>query len=108
MIMDFSLTNVVLVATELSVFIGFIAPIIGWIKKLAEGTKCQLRSDMLQIYYRYNETEQIPQYQFENFVALYEAYKSLHGNSFIDKIYKDVQGWEVVATTGKRRKSGDA
>jgi hypothetical protein len=27
---------------------------------------------------------------------LYEAYKSLKGNSFIDKIYNDIKDWEVV------------
>ena len=36
------------------------------------------------------------QYEYENFVYLYEAYKALKGNSFIDKIYKEVQEWEVI------------
>lgn len=27
---------------------------------------------------------------------LYEAYKALKGNSFIDKIYSEVKEWEVV------------
>ena len=28
---------------------------------------------------------------------LYEAYKALKGNSFIDKIYKEIQEWEIVS-----------
>ena len=93
---NLTLTNIVMVITELGVIAGVLIPVVVWIKKLANGNRCQLRNDMLQIYYRYEEAEQIPQYQYENFVAMYEAYKALKGNSFIDKIYKDIQEWEVV------------
>ena len=62
---------------------------------IREGMKCQLRSDMLRIYYRHREQEEIRQYEYENFLACYKAYKALWGNSFIDKIYKEIQTWEV-------------
>lgn len=65
--------------------------------KIAEGTKCQLRSEMLRIYYHNREDKKIRQYEFENFVKLYEAYKALDGNSFIDKIYDEIKEWEVVS-----------
>ena len=64
--------------------------------KLADGVKCQLRSDMLRIYYHNREDKQIRQYEYENFVFLYEAYKALKGNSFIDKIYEEIKGFEVI------------
>jgi hypothetical protein len=51
---------------------------------------------MLQIYYHNREAKQIRQYEYENFVMLYEAYKALKGNSFIDKISREVQEWEVI------------
>ena len=63
---------------------------------LTEGVKCLLRTDMLNIYYSRNETDQIPQYEFENFVFLYQAYKTLGGNSFIDRIMDEVKTWEVT------------
>lgn len=66
------------------------------IDKLTEGTKCQLRSEMLRIYYHNREKKTIRQYEYENFVMLYEAYKALKGNSFIDKIYAEVKEWEVI------------
>jgi hypothetical protein len=28
---------------------------------------------------------------------LYEAYKALKGNSFIDRIYEEVKEWEIVS-----------
>ena len=65
--------------------------------KLSDYEKlCQLRSEMLRIYYHNREKRIIRQYEYENFVYLYEAYKALKGNSFIDKIYKEVQEWEVI------------
>ncbi len=75
---------------------GVVIPVIAWISKIAEGQKCQLRSEMLRIYYRNRNSGKIRQYEFENFVMLYDAYKALKGNSFIDKIYKEVQSWEII------------
>ena len=52
---------------------------------------------MLRIYYHHRAKGIIRQYEYENFVLLYGAYKALKGNSFIDKIYKEVQEWEVIS-----------
>lgn len=92
-----NLTVLVTLIGEVSVLLGVIVPLIVKINKIATGEKCQLRSDMLQIYYHNREKRKIRQYEYENFVMLYEAYKALKGNSFIDKIYKEVQEWEVIS-----------
>ena len=81
---------------EIGVLIGVIAPVIVSVRKISNGTKCQLRSEMLRIYYHNRERGVIRQYEYENFVLLYEAYKALKGNSFIDKIYEEVRSWEIV------------
>lgn len=81
---------------EIGVLLGVIIPVIVTIRKISNGTKCQLRSEMLRIYYHNRESHTIRQYEFENFVLLYEAYKALKGNSFIDKIYGEVKSWEIV------------
>lgn len=91
------LTTAVTLITELGVLLGVIVPVIVSIRKISEGTKCQLRSEMLRIYYHNREDGEIRQYEYENFVMLYDAYKALKGNSFIDKIYKEVQSWEIVS-----------
>ena len=91
-----NLTTIVTLITEIGVLLGVIIPAIVWIMKIANGQKCQLRSDMLVIYYHNRETKQIRQYEYENFVFLYEAYKALKGNSFIDKIYDEVKSWEII------------
>ena len=81
---------------ELCALAGAIAPVVHSIRKISNGTRCQLRSEMLRIYYHNCEAKEIRQYEYENFVMLYEAYKELKGNSFIDKIYKEVQTWKIV------------
>ncbi len=91
-----NLTTLATLIGEIGVLLGVITPVLVWIKKIVNGQKCQLRHDMLQIYYHNRETGIIRQYEYEHFVYLYEAYKALKGNSFIDKIYKEVQTWEIV------------
>lgn len=79
-----------------ALFALILIPLVVFIYNLLNGMKCQLRSDMLHIYYSNKDTKKIRQYELENFVYLYKAYKSLKGNSFIDKIYKEVMEWEVI------------
>ena len=81
---------------EIAILLGVITPVIVSMRKISNGTKCQLRSEMLRIYYHNRERQIIRQYEYENFVLLYEAYKALKGNSFIDKIYEEVKSWEIV------------
>lgn len=64
---------------------------------VVEGQRCQLRTDMLHTYYKHHEDKTIRQYEFENFLMLYKAYKALNGNSFIDKIHAEVIEWEIVS-----------
>ena len=88
--------TIITLITEVALLVSALIPV--WVSnsKIKNGTKCQLRSEMLRIYYKRKDEETIRQYEYENFVFLYEAYKSLKGNSFIDKIYNDIKEWEVV------------
>lgn len=91
-----NLTIIVTLIGEIGVLLGLVTPIIVNVRKISNGTKCQLRSEMLRIYYHNHEKGVIRQYEYENFVFLYEAYKALKGNSFIDKIYDEVKSWEII------------
>jgi len=85
------MSNTATIITEITALIPVVVAII----YILNGLKCLLRSEMLRIYYHHKDTETLRQYELENFVFLYKAYKSLKGNSFIDKIYKEVMSWEV-------------
>lgn len=82
-----------LLATELTIM----TPLIVAIFLIIQGIKCLLRTEMLRTYYHNKDREKIRQFELENFIALYKAYKALKGNSFIDKIYKEVMSWEVLS-----------
>lgn len=90
------LTTLVTLIGEIGVLLGVVAPMFVAIKKISNGTKCQLRSEMLRIYYRNHDAKKLREYEYRNFVDLYEAYKALKGNSFIDEIYDKIREWDIV------------
>lgn len=89
-------SEIIALISEILALIGVLVGCIVSIGKVMNGTKCLLRSEMLRIYYRHRDTGEIRQYEYENFVYLYEAYKKLKGNSFIDKIYAEVKKWKII------------
>ncbi len=90
------MADVTALITEIGVAVGVMTPVVVVIICLINGMKCLLRSEMLRAYYHNKDRERIRQYELENFVLLYKAYKALKGNSFIDKIYEEVMSWEVI------------
>ena len=93
-VFDFLLRLVPFLTEIIALFVALI-PIFIRINKITAGQKCQLRSEMLRIYYHNKDKRKIRQYELENFMALYEAYKALKGNSFIDKIHSEIETWDV-------------
>ena len=66
------------------------------LRNVQEGQKCLLRSDMLHTYYKHRESKTIRQYEYENFILEYQAYKPLHGNSFMYHVYEEFSSWAVL------------
>lgn len=83
--------------TALAAAAAVIWAMLRWVKRIIAGTLCHLRSDMLRTYYRHHEDKTIRQYELENFILAYEAYRALGGNSFIQKIHDEVAEWEVLS-----------
>lgn len=90
------ISEIITLVSEMVALLGVLVGCIVSIGKVMSGTKCLLRSEMLRIYYRHRDTGEIRQYEYENFVYLYEAYKKLKGNSFIDKVYAEVKKFKVI------------
>lgn len=90
---------------EIANAIGYISAIVGAIiavvkfynewKKAKDGQLCLLRNEMLKIYYKYKDREELPQYEAQNFTMMYTAYKARGGNSFIDEVRNHVVEWEL-------------
>ncbi len=94
------LENIANALGYIATIVGVIAAVYKCIKeqaKIREGQKCQLRADMLRTYYKNRDDQKLRQYEAENFVMMYQAYKAMGGNSFIDEIYSHVTKWDVEA-----------
>ena len=91
-----SVSDIATLITELGVLGAAVLAAVVWIRRVIRGQLCQLRSEMLRTYYHNHDNKTIRQFEYENFVMLYEAYHALKGNSFIDKIYEEVKSWEVI------------
>lgn len=61
-----------------------------------ESVKCLLRSEIVRIYYANRDKKTLHSFEYENVAMLYNSYKAMGGNSFIDKIWEEVQLWTVT------------
>ncbi len=93
---DITLSELATLISKVTIILGVLIPVIVATIAVIRGVKCLLRSEMLSIYYHNEESKTIRQYEMQNFVLLYKAYKALRGNSFIDEIYEKIQTWKIV------------
>lgn len=61
-----------------------------------ESVRCLLRSEIVRIYYTNRSKAQIHSFEYENVDMLHKAYKAIGGNSFIDRIWEEIQEWEII------------
>lgn len=77
--------------------VTFLAKYVRDIKKIKEGMKAQLRSDIEKMYYGHLDSKSLREYERKNLDSLYEAYHDgLHGNSFATDMYNTMREWEIV------------
>lgn len=88
--------------------IGYLATIGGFflflwnvwkkVKHVVEGQVCLLRSEITGIYYRHSGAVEpfLREYERKNLDDLYEGYKALGGNHFVDDLYSQMREWRVT------------
>lgn len=77
-------------------FAGGLSAFFVFTKSMIEATKCSLRNDILDIYDRCKETNQITHYQLEAIEHSFSLYKKLKGNSFVEAVVERVKQFELV------------
>ena len=60
-----------------------------------EALKCLLRSNITSKYYVYSEMGEIPYYEKENIDIMFEQYKSMGGNSYVETIVKEINALPI-------------
>lgn len=76
-----------------------IKPVREWLlgtEDIREGQRCLLRAEIVRLYYRHHDDRQLREYEFKLLAQCYKAYKALKGNSFIDRIYAEMQEWDII------------
>lgn len=71
----------------------FVAKIKGYKEKdtrQEEALKCLLRSNITSKYYVYSELKEIPYYEKENIDKMFEQYKMMGGNSYVETIVHEI------------------
>ena len=77
-------------------FVGEIGVVWTFVQSIRKGIKCTLRNDILDIYDRCKDKEEITHYQLQSIKYSYDVYKKLKGNSFVDDIVEKVNTFKVV------------
>ena len=77
-------------------FAGEIGVVWAFIQSIRKGIKCTLRNDILNIYDRCKDTEEITHYQLQSIKYSYDVYKKLKGNSFVDEIVDKVSDFRIT------------
>lgn len=65
-------------------------------RSVREGQKCLLRMQLVALYYGNLSEKTLREYEFESMELCFAAYKALGGNSFVDHIHSEMQGWTIV------------
>jgi hypothetical protein len=60
-----------------------------------EALKCLLRSNITSKYYVYSEMGEIPYYEKENIDRMFEQYKKMGGNSYVDTIVREINALPI-------------
>ncbi len=66
------------------------------IEAIQNGLKCLLRAEIEKIYYANLDNKTLREYEYVTLCFCYEAYIALNGNSFVERIFLEMKGWEIV------------
>ena len=77
-------------------FLGEIGIVWVFVHSIIEGIKCSLRNDILEIFDRCKDKQEITHYQLQSIKSSYDVYKKLKGNSFVEDIVKKVNEYRVI------------
>lgn len=80
---------------------AFILPLrraLGQIKGVENAQRCLLRSRITEIYYKHylNAEPYLREYERKDLDDLYQGYKALKGNHYVDDIYRQMRTWRVI------------
>ena len=61
-----------------------------------EALLCITRSEITAIYFKYFESKNLPMFERENLIKMYDSYERNGGNSYVHTIVEEMLDWDVV------------
>lgn len=61
-----------------------------------EAFKCLIRHSITSIYYQYRDQKQIPEYEYQNLIALIDKYNLFNGNTYVKDIVQIMHTWKRI------------
>ena len=61
-----------------------------------EAVVALLRHEIVNVYVAHKDTKTLPYFLKESVLIIYEVYKALGGNSFIEQLISEMKMWKVV------------
>lgn len=77
-------------------FAGEIGVFYAFVQSIRKGIKCCLRNDILAIFDRCKDKQEITHYELQSIEFSYDVYKKLKGNSFVEDIVKQVEKFHII------------
>lgn len=75
---------------------SILGTLIGFFIAMINATKCTLRNDILEIWDRCKDTEQITRYQLESYISSRDLYFKLKGDGFVHQLDKRIMEFKIV------------
>lgn len=57
-----------------------------------------LQSQLTNTYFVYNEVGKITDYVYQNWLNLFDIYKELGGNNYVDTLKSKMENWQIIKT----------
>ena len=67
------------------------------LKGQADIDRALIKNAITQIYFKYLDKKQIPSYEKQNLLSLFENYQKLNGNSYVAGIVEVMKQWEEIS-----------
>lgn len=63
-----------------------------------EALKLLLQSNLTNAYFIYEETQKVKDYQYKNWLNMFNIYKKLDGNDYLDAVYERLKKIKIEKT----------
>lgn len=81
---------------QLLFLMSILGTLISFIVAMIGATKCTLRNDILEIWDRCKDKQEITRYQLESYISSRDLYFKLKGDGFVHQLDKRIMDFKIV------------